>query len=129
VSIRSEREHVRYAHEAALTFAIGGRPCSGRTRNVSRGGVCANLTEALPTGAEIALELALVFDHDVRSDSLVLPARVVWCTPVDEAFQVGFAFKPLDAKRAEHLALFLRYLDDHKTERDRRSDDVDDRFR
>ncbi len=126
---RSERQHVRYAHEAALTFSIDGKPYMGRTRNVSRGGVCANLTASVPMSVEVSLELSLVFDRDVKSDALVLPARVVWCTQVDEAFQVGFSFKPLDGHRAEQLALFLRYLDDRKTERGSRSDDVDEKFR
>ena len=125
---RPEREHVRYAHEAAVRFVVAGRPRVGRTRNVSRGGVCATLAEPLATGVEVALELVLVFDRDTQSDALVMPARVVWCTPIDDAFQVGFAFKPLDQKRAEHMTLFLRYLDDRSVERGRRDVDVDKRF-
>ena len=125
---RHEREHVRYAHEAAVRFVVAGRPHTGRTRNVSRGGVCATLAEPLATGVEIALELVLVFDHETQSDALVLPARVVWCTPIDDAYQVGLAFKPLDQKRADLMALFLRYLDDRQIERDRRDVDVDEKF-
>ena len=124
-----EREHVRYAHEAAVRFLVDGKPRSGRTRNVSRGGVCATLVEPLATGSEVALELVLVFDRETQSDALVLPARVVWCTEIDDAYQVGFAFKPFDQKRAELMALFLRYLDDRQVDRAKRGDvDVDERF-
>jgi len=125
---RHEREHVRYAHEAALTFLVAGRTVTGRTRNVSRGGVCANLTDPIGTGVDVELELVLVFEHDVHSDALVLPARVVWCTHVDDGYQVGFAFRPLEAARGEHLTLLLRYLDDRQLERRTRGVDVDERF-
>jgi hypothetical protein len=125
---RPAREHVRYAHEAALSFANGGRTHGGRTRNVSRGGACASLSEAIATGIEVELELTLVFEHDVRSDSLVLPARVVWCTQVDDIYQVGFAFRPLDPARIAYLTMFLRHLDDRQLEQRVRDDDVDDRF-
>ena len=52
-----------------------------------------------------------MFDDDVQSEPLRLPARVVWCTALDDTNQIGVAFKPLDARRTEYLAVFLRYLD------------------
>jgi hypothetical protein len=48
---------------------------------------------------------------------------------VDDAHQVGVAFRPIDAKKAEYLALFLRYLDDRHAEKRPRDLSVDDRFR
>ena len=47
---RPDRQHLRYAHEAAVTLYLAGEQAgdvavlSGRTRNVSRGGLCATLT-------------------------------------------------------------------------------------
>ena len=112
-----------------MTFHVGEKIIEGRTQNVSRGGLCATLADSITIGIDVDVSIVLVFDDDMQSEALRLPARVVWCTPVDDAFQVGFAFKPLDAKQADYLALFLRYLDDRQTERDGRADDVDDRFR
>jgi hypothetical protein len=126
----SEREHPRYAHEAAVTLRVGGRQLSGRTTNVSRGGFCADLEVEIPIGTEVEVDLHLVFEDDVHSDALRMAARVVWCTTVDEGFQIGLAFKPLNAEKTKYLTLFLRYLDDNvKTPKGRASDrNIDDRF-
>ena len=112
-----------------MTFRLKGKRYEGRTHNVSRGGLCANLTDALPAGSDVEISMVLVFDDDLQSEALVLPARVAWCTTVDDTYQVGIAFRPLDAKRVEYLNLFLRYLDDHRTEKRPRDIPIDDRFR
>ena len=104
----AEREHPRYAHEAAVTVRVGGKAFEGRTRNVSRGGLCADVSDAVPVGAEVTVDLVLVFDDDAQSEPLRLPARVAWCTPLDDAFQLGLSFKPLDAQLSQYLTLFLR---------------------
>jgi hypothetical protein len=124
-----DREHPRYAHEAAVTLHLGTERHEGRTQNVSRGGLCAQLAEPLPVGSDVDVSLVLVFDDDLQSEALRLPARIVWCTGVDEGHQIGIAFRPLDAQRTEYLAVFLRYLDDRRTERRPRDLSVDDRFR
>lgn len=126
---RSEREHPRYAHEAELTVVVGARRVAGRTSNVSRGGVCASLADPVPLGADVEVDLALVFEDDAVSEALRLPARIVWCTSVDEAFQVGLSFARLDETQAEYLALFLRYLDDRRpVAAAPRERGIDDRF-
>jgi hypothetical protein len=127
--VTAEREHPRYAHEAAVTVRWGGKAFEGRTRNVSRGGLCADISDAVKVGADVIVDLVLVFDDDAQSEPLKLPARVVWCTPVDEAFQVGVSFKPLDARLTQYLTLFLRYLDDSRGDHAPREQSLDDRFR
>jgi hypothetical protein len=125
----TNREHPRYAHEAAVTFRWTGKHCEGRTQNVSRGGLCASLADAIPVGMDVEVSIVLVFDDDVQSEALVLPARVAWCTSVDDAHQVGISFRPLDATRVEYLSVLLRYLDGRSTEKRPRDLSVDDRFR
>lgn len=95
-----------------MSVRVGGKLHQGRTTNVSRGGLAADLPDGLPIGAEIEVDLQLVFDDDAQSEPLRVPARIVWCTALEEVFQVGIAFKPLDAEKAQYLALFLKYLDD-----------------
>ena len=124
----SDREHPRYAHEAAVKFQVGGKTFEGRTRNVSRGGLCATLVETIPVGTDVELDLVLVFDDDLQSDALRVPAIIVWCTQVDEANQVGVAFRPLDARREQQLDLFLSFLDEQRAEKPRRDQSIDDRF-
>jgi hypothetical protein len=125
----SEREHPRYAHEATVTLVLGGQQVTGRTNNVSRGGLCVTVGDALAVGTDLEIDLALVFDDDVKSESLRLPARVVWCTPVDDAYQLGLSFRPHDAERARYLTLFLGYIDDARDEPAAPTDNVDERFR
>jgi hypothetical protein len=124
-----DREHPRYAHEAAVTIRVGGKAFQGRTQNVSRGGLCAHLGDAIAGGSDVEVSMVLVFDDDLQSEALVLPARVAWCTTVDEEYQIGLAFRALDAKKLEYLKLFLRYLDDRRTEKRPRDLPIDDRFR
>jgi PilZ domain len=124
-----ERAHPRYAHEATVTFFIGAEQQTGRTKNLSRGGLCADLPEPIAAGTDVDVAVALVFADEAQSEALRLPARVAWCTPLDEGHQVGIAFRPLDAELAQYLGVFLRYLDDRKPEKSPRAANVDDRFR
>lgn len=110
---------------------VNGKAHKGLTTNVSRGGVAADLSTAVPVGTEIECDLHLVFDDDAQSEALRVPGRVVWCTAVEDNFQVGVAFKPMTADKAQLLAMFLRYLDDSgprdKQPKPERS--IDDQFR
>jgi hypothetical protein len=129
VSNRPERVHPRYAHEAAVTFRWGKQFVQGRTQNVSRGGLCATLADAIPMGTDVEVDIVLVFEDEQQSEALRLPARVVWCTRVDDAHQIGLSFRPLDAERMDYLAMFLGYLDGSRAEKAARNVSVDDRFR
>lgn len=111
-----------------VSIQLGGAVLEGRTRNVSRGGACADVAKAVPVGVDIDVDLALVFD-EAQSEPLRIPARVVWCTMVDDAYQIGIAFRPLTAGQAQYLGLFLRYMNDTGTEKPKRHATVDDRFR
>jgi PilZ domain len=126
---RAEREHARYAHDVAVTFRVGAKAFEGRTRNVSRGGLCATISDAVPNGTDIDVEIVLVFDDGMQSEALRLPGRVAWCTTVDEANQVGISFRGLDKQRSQYLTMFLRYLDDQRTEQPAGEQSLDDRFR
>ena len=107
-----------------------GQEITGVTHNVSRGGLCATLSEEIALGSQIEIALQLVFGTEHRSEALRLPARIVWCTPIDDGHQVGAQFLPLDSETAEYLTMFLRYLGDEeisKTDPGKLS--IDDRFR
>ena len=110
---------------------LGGKQHQGRTTNVSRGGLAADLADKLPVGAEVEVDLQLVFEDDVQREALRVPARIVWCTALEEVFQVGISFKPMDAEKAQFMALFLKYLDDSgpRTKSVKVERSVDDQFR
>jgi hypothetical protein len=124
----TSREHPRYAHEAAATFHLGGKDVEGRTQNVSRGGIAATVDEALPVGTDIDVSLVLVFENDVHSEPLRVPARCVWSTEVDNGHQVGIMFRALNAELVGYLQIFLKYLDSQRTEKRPRNVPIDDRF-
>jgi hypothetical protein len=105
-----KRQYPRYAIEAAIDFVTPAGTTRGRTKNVSRGGLAANVERPLPPGLKVDVRMSLVFDEDTFSEPLVLPARVVWCTPLDDVFQLGTAFLPMNGEQRSYLAMFLRYL-------------------
>jgi Tfp pilus assembly protein PilZ len=129
VTSKVEREHRRYAHEATLTCHVGGTQLAGRTRNVSRGGLCADLAGKLAVGTDLVVDVALVFEDQAQSEPLRLPARVAWCTIVGASYQIGLAFRPLPAEVADQLEVFLHHLEDPGAEPPPRAVNVDDRFR
>jgi c-di-GMP-binding flagellar brake protein YcgR len=111
-----QREHPRYAHEAAVTLrtadAADDRTISGRTVNLSHGGLCATLSAPLAVGLSVEADVQLVFEDDRQSEPLRLRGRIVWCTAVNDGHQVGVRFQGLEREKAEDLTMFLRYLDD-----------------
>ena len=125
---RQERQHRRYAHEAAITLMIPGNEISGRTRDVSRGGLCATLSEYVAVGADIEVDIQLVFEDQRQSEALRVPARIVWCTSVDDGYQVGVRFLPLTGETAEYMTMFLRYLAEDGEIEEAAAVSVDDRF-
>lgn len=126
----TERQYPRFAHEVAVRLSVGTKTTEGRTNNVSRGGLCANVNESVAPGADVVVEITLVFDDDIQSEALSLPARVAWCTTVDDEYQIGVSFKALDADRADYLQLFLKYLGEERGPRKSRHTvkPIDDRF-
>jgi len=123
-----QRAFPRYATEAAVTLRHGDAAVAGRSRNMSRGGMCAQLEAALPVGTQVTVEVALVFDEKNTSERLALPARVVWSTAIDDVHQVGVAFLPLSADQARYLDLFLGYLADPTAARPNQESDHGDLF-
>jgi len=88
-----------------------GRKLLARTRDLSRSGICFITTEALPSGESLRIELVLLLGHSSSSEPLPLRARVVWCTVIAGAFQVGAMFEELSGRESKFLDMFMRYLD------------------
>lgn len=114
-----QRAFPRHAVDAEVVLRRGEAVLArGRTRNLSRGGLCAVVAGAVTRGAVVDVAISLVFSADGVSEPLSLPARVVWCTGFTDADQVGVSFLPLDATQSSYLDMFIRYLaaaadDDH----------------
>lgn len=106
----SARQYPRFAIEAEVELVTAAGSTRGRTKNVSRGGLAADVERPVPPGLRVDVRMSLVFDEDTFSEPLVIPARIVWCTPVKDKFQLGAAFMPMSGEQVSYLAMFLRYL-------------------
>src|SRR4051794_3347321 len=82
----------------------------GRRRDVSGGGPCAPRTDPLEVGIEIGVDIQVVCAADRQPEALRLGARVVWCSSVDDGYQIGVRFLRLTGETGEYLTMFLRFL-------------------
>lgn len=122
------RAFPRYAYEAEIRIRWGTVELMGVSQNLSRGGLAAMVFSQIPAREAVVISMRLRFPEGETSEALSLPARVVWCTGLDDKYQVGVAFQPLDAKQSQFLEVFLRMLNgevEHKTTPMR----IDDKFR
>ena len=102
----------RFALEATVELTAHGSVATGRTSNVSRGGLAARVDRAIAPSEIVNARMVLVFDEDTFSEPLDLPVRVVWCTQIDADYQLGVAFLPMSSDQRTYLEMFLRYLDE-----------------
>jgi hypothetical protein len=108
----SQRRYPRFPVDVQATLrTTEGRRVSARTRDVSRSGICLISDHALPSGENLLVELVLLIGTTSESEPLLLRSRVVWCTAIADAFQIGAMFQGLSQKESGFLEMFLRYLD------------------
>lgn len=109
--LKETRRHPRFTVDVEATVhATSGGALVARTRDVSRTGICLITTTPIGVGTPLAVELVLSFG-ETRSEPLRMQARVVWCTSIERAFQVGAMFDELDDQQESFLEMFLQYLD------------------
>jgi hypothetical protein len=129
------RAHTRYAHEVDCEVRTAGGVIPARSRDVSSGGICFTARQPIQLGLDVQLNLSLVFDEKTFSESLLLKARVVWCTGLGEGrHQIGATFIGLTSEIRAYLDMFLRYLREGQARHaeagaDPSRDDDEDQFR
>jgi hypothetical protein len=108
----NQRRYPRFQVDVQATVrSADGRQLLARTRDLSRSGICLIATEVLDPGARLSVELVLLLGPTSSSEPLFLKARVVWCTAIAGAFQIGAMFDATSGREAAFLDMFLRYLD------------------
>jgi hypothetical protein len=106
------RRHPRFTVDVQANVRTSdGRKLPARTRDISRAGMCLITTHPLAPREELLIDLILLIGPSSTSEPLPLRARVVWCTPISQAFQIGAMFEMLSRKEHSFLEMFLRYLD------------------
>ena len=111
MSESTTRAYPRYAIDADIEVRARGRVARGRTSNISRGGLCVELDREIQRALDVDVAITLVFDDRGLSEPLLLPARVMWSTAIDDRFQIGCQFRVLRPRDAAFLDMFIRYLD------------------
>jgi hypothetical protein len=107
----SPRTYPRFAIDAAIRIESTTGSAQGRSRNLSRGGLCLEVDQPFEVGSDVSIHVTLRFDDEGESEPLALPARVVWCTPIGTRFQLGTQFCALPTRESSFLEMFLRYLE------------------
>jgi hypothetical protein len=108
----NQRRYPRFHVDVQATVRTAdGRNLLARTRDLSRSGICLIATEGLEPGTRLGVELVLLLGPTSSSEPLPLKARVVWCTAISGAFQIGAMFDATSGREAAFLDMFLRYLD------------------
>lgn len=105
------RRHPRFAVQIDAQVSLGEQTFTATTKDMSRGGICLFCPQKIEPGSNIDMSLSLVLGSDAFSESIRLSARVVWCTPVDDNYQVGAAFVEMDRMKTGQLYMFLRFLE------------------
>lgn len=107
---QESRRHPRFAVQIEAVVSHGQDQMSSITKDMSRGGICLVCPRKIPAGANVRLSLSLILGADSFSETLLLTARVVWCTQIDKAFQVGAVFTDMGREKTGYLEMFLRFL-------------------
>lgn len=123
---KEARQFPRFAVDLQVAVSIGARRLSARTRDISRSGLCLVSAEQLPLDTEIRIELVLAFATGGFSEPLGVLGRVVWCTGLFGAYQVGVMYVQVDAERARHLEMFIGLIDGSLTPGQPLDDDDDE---
>ncbi len=106
------RRHPRYAVDVDATLVLSDeRSLKTRTRDISRNGLCLIAAETVTPGDTARVQLVLSFGNNAFSEPLVLPVRIVWCTKIADAFQVGAMFDQVSEEQDGFLEMFLHFLD------------------
>ena len=119
---QSPRAHPRYALAVNCVIAGGDEEVRGKTSNLSRGGVALSVPASIAISTMVQVEMALDFGHQRSSEPLSLSAVVVWCTRLDDGFQLGAKFNALTREQRAYLDLFLHFLDERPDDSDSGSD-------
>lgn len=105
------RAHPRFAYDVEAALLVAGEPpIPARTVDVSFSGICLATQTAVPRGTWLQIELRLVVPNGT-SDTLSVPAKVVWCTPTGGEVQVGATFAlDMSAVLMARLDVLLQFL-------------------
>ena len=108
-----ERRDRRFNVELAAEVDAQGEALLAATRNLSKGGVCLDVEQALEEGATLGVSLFLTLEgiEHADHDALTLQARVIWCSARDDGgYTAGMQFGTLSPAQQAAVDAFLQRL-------------------
>ncbi|MEZ4381443.1 MAG: PilZ domain-containing protein [Nannocystaceae bacterium] len=100
----------RFACDLEATIEIAGRPAvRGLAAAISTTGVCVLTEIPVSPGSDANVHLRLILEW-AESDTLTVPAQVLWSTRTEGHFQVGAAFGQMPVELWQRLDILLRFL-------------------
>jgi c-di-GMP-binding flagellar brake protein YcgR len=104
------RVHPRYDIRLAAEVTTSERTFTATTRNLSSGGCCLESHYPLPEGAEIRLDLFVVYEgvEDERMPPLSTRGTIQWAAETDDgSLTAGVKFEGLTDAQQQWLGTFL----------------------
>lgn len=106
------RKHKRFSVDVEASVRTStGKLVQARTRDVSQTGICLVSQEEVGARELLRVDLVLAFGNNAYSEPLTLASRVVWCTRIGPAFQIGALFEDVTEEQDNFLEMFLQFLD------------------
>lgn len=87
-----------------------GRECEGQAVDISFAGICVHTDTHVDPRSNVDFQVWAVLP-DRETPPITMPARVVWCTPVEGSLQIGAAFdRNMDNRAWTRLEALLQML-------------------
>jgi len=108
--VTNKRQHPRFACDVQAELRLPGQVLPVRAVDISRGGICLLGDQQAALGVHVGVALTLILRSGQHSERLVLPARIIWSTPLRDGHQIGCKFAELSAADTQYLETFLRFV-------------------
>ncbi len=113
MGVIEQRREARFDIEVAAEIYTAHAVLPANTRNLSKTGVCLDLTDGLEEGSVVGVSLFFTSDgiEDPDAEPLNIKASVIWCTERDDSgYSAGAHFQELTEENASQLDEFLTAL-------------------
>lgn len=109
--VDERRAHDRFACDLRARVVLpNGHAVEGQTTDISFSGICVHADEPIEPNTFVHFELWAVLPER-ETDDFVVPAKIIWSTPVEGSHQLGAAFdRNMDNRSWSRLDMLLQFL-------------------
>jgi hypothetical protein len=109
--VDERRAHQRFACDLRARVVLpDGRMLDGQTADISVSGICVHTHEHVEPKTSVRFQIWAILP-DRETEDIVVPAKIVWSTLIEGAFQLGAAFdRNMDNRALARLDGLLQML-------------------